>query len=76
MTASFLQASLFTSVLAFGVAVLAFMLGILLIVIGVALRSIASVTRDNVVSARPSGSDRAEVRWGIGVGGEGGVRTR
>jgi hypothetical protein len=49
MTASFLQASLFTSVLAFGVAILAFVMGILLILIGVALRSIASVTRDNLV---------------------------
>src|SRR3954452_24325578 len=49
MTASFLQASLFTSVLAFGVAVLAVVMGILLILIGVALRSIASVTRDTLV---------------------------
>ena len=42
MTASFLQASLFTSVLAFGVAVLAFVMGILLILIGVALRSLGA----------------------------------
>ena len=47
MTASFLQASLFTSVLAFGVAVMAFVMGILLILIGVALRSLAI--------ARPAG---------------------
>ena len=38
MTASFLQASLFTSVLAFGVAALAVGLGIVFILIGVALR--------------------------------------
>lgn len=44
MNASFLQASLFTSVLAFGVAVLAFVMGILLILIGIALRSVAAMT--------------------------------
>jgi len=44
MTASFLQASLFTSVVAFGVAVLAFVMGILLILIGIALRSLATTT--------------------------------
>ena len=38
MTASFLQASLFTSVLAFGVAAMAVGLGIVFILIGVALR--------------------------------------
>ncbi|HEX5945074.1 MAG TPA: hypothetical protein VFY82_02305 [Acidimicrobiales bacterium] len=37
MTASFLRASLFTSVVAFGVAAFAFGLGLLLIVIGIAL---------------------------------------
>ncbi len=37
MTASFLRASLFTSVVAFGVAVFAFGLGLLLIAVGVAL---------------------------------------
>jgi ABC-type sugar transport system permease subunit len=42
MTASFLQASLFTSVVAFGVAVLAAVLGILLVLIGIALRRLAS----------------------------------
>jgi hypothetical protein len=46
MTASFLQASLFTSVVAFGVAVFAFVVGILLVLIGVALRSSANVARD------------------------------
>ena len=44
MTASFLQASLFTSVVAFGVAVVAFVMGILLVLIGIALRSLAAVT--------------------------------
>ena len=38
MTASFLQASLFTSVVAFGVSVLAVVLGILLVLMGWALR--------------------------------------
>jgi hypothetical protein len=41
MTASFLQASLFTSVVAFGVALMAAGLGVVLILIGVALRSLA-----------------------------------
>ena len=38
MTASFLQASLFTSVVAFGVAAMAAVIGILLILLGIALR--------------------------------------
>ncbi len=38
MTASFLQASLFTSVVAFGVAAMAFVVGILLVLLGIALR--------------------------------------
>jgi ABC-type sugar transport system permease subunit len=42
MTASFLRASLYTSVVAFGVAVLAFVLGILLILLGWALKSLAA----------------------------------
>jgi ABC-type Fe3+-siderophore transport system permease subunit len=47
MVASFLQASLFTSVLAFGVAVLAVGLGVVFVLIGVALRRVASaVTAD------------------------------
>jgi flagellar basal body-associated protein FliL len=42
MTASFLQASLFTSVVAFGVALLAAGLGIVFLFIGVALRRLAA----------------------------------
>jgi len=42
MQASFLRASLFTSVVAFGVAALATVLGIVLVLIGWALRSLAS----------------------------------
>jgi hypothetical protein len=42
MTASFLQASLFTSVVAFGVAVLAAALGILFVLIGIALRRLGA----------------------------------
>ncbi|MEZ5093972.1 aromatic ring-opening dioxygenase LigA [Nocardioides sp.] len=41
MTASFLQASLFTSVVAFGVAVLVIALGGLLVLIGLALRRLS-----------------------------------
>jgi hypothetical protein len=40
MTASFLQASLFTSVVAFGVAAMAAVLGVLLVIIGAALRPV------------------------------------
>jgi ABC-type sugar transport system permease subunit len=47
MQASFLRASLFTSVVAFGVAALAVVLGIVLVLMGVALRSLAaSPTRE------------------------------
>jgi hypothetical protein len=42
MTASFLRASLYTSVVAFGVAALAFVLGVLLILLGWSLRSLAA----------------------------------
>jgi ABC-type sugar transport system permease subunit len=49
MTASFLQASLFTSVVAFGVAVMAAVLGGLLLLIGFALRAlVADVNRREV----------------------------
>jgi hypothetical protein len=41
MTASFLQASLFTSVVAFGVAVMAAVIGIVLILLGIALRRLS-----------------------------------
>ena len=41
MTASFLQASLFTSVVAFGVAFMAAGLGIVLILVGLALKALA-----------------------------------
>ena len=44
MQASFLRASLFTSVVAFGVAALAVVLGIVLVLIGWALRSLSAGT--------------------------------
>jgi hypothetical protein len=44
MQASFLRASLFTSVVAFGVAALAVVLGIMLVLIGWALRSLSAGT--------------------------------
>jgi ABC-type sugar transport system permease subunit len=46
MTASFLRASLYTSVVAFGVAALAVVLGILLILLGWALKALAGVPRE------------------------------
>jgi hypothetical protein len=58
MTASFLQASLFTSVVAFGVAVMAAGLGVVLILIGVALRSLACRGGD---SHRGAGRHRVRV---------------
>lgn len=50
MTASFLQASLFTSVVAFGVALLAVGLGVVFVLIGVALRRLA-VTPQTLATA-------------------------
>ena len=54
MTASFLQASLFTSVVAFGVAALAAVLGILLVIIGMALRPDTVATTDSGKAAAAS----------------------
>src|SRR6188472_2398978 len=45
MTGSFLRASLFTSVVAFGVAAMAFGLGIVLLLVGLAIRSIDATQR-------------------------------
>ena len=56
MTASFLQASLFTSVVAFGVAAMAFVIGILLILVGIALRMVAKPTDPNPGSGYPTPS--------------------
>ena len=59
-SSSFLQASLFTSVLAFGVAVLAVGLGVVFILIGFALRSIAGTMESReVVRIMPGGSEPA-----------------
>ena len=55
MQASFLRASLFTSVVAFGVAAMATVLGIVLVLIGWALRS----TGGPVVTRESSGADTA-----------------
>ena len=52
MQASFLRASLFTSVVAFGVAALATVLGIILVLIGIALRSLSA-------TAAPPGTSTA-----------------
>ena len=51
MTASFLQASLFTSVVAFGVAALAAGLGVVFLLIGIALRRGAAAVRTPEVAA-------------------------
>jgi hypothetical protein len=48
MSASFLRASLFTSVVAFGVAAMAVGLGITLILVAMALMSVAKATREPV----------------------------
>ena len=52
MTASFLRSSLFTSVVAFGVAAMAFALGLVLVVIGLALVSLAAPTAAPTADAR------------------------
>jgi hypothetical protein len=46
MTASFLQASLFTSVVAFGVAAMAMAIGVLFILIGLGIRDVANRIRE------------------------------
>ena len=59
MTASFLRASLFTSVVAFGVALMAAGLGIVLILLGVALlvvrRALVPVAAPAAMTAQPAG---------------------
>lgn len=52
MTASFLRSSLFTSVIAFGVALFAIGVGVLAIVLGWGLRSVASGSVEDVAEAR------------------------
>jgi hypothetical protein len=60
MTASFLQASLFTSVVAFGVAAMAVGLGIVFVLIGIALRRLSrtEVVVDESAAAQPVGAHR------------------
>jgi hypothetical protein len=53
MTASFLQASLFTSVVAFGVAAMAIAIGVLFILIGLGIRDVARQVRE-VASRTPA----------------------
>ncbi len=54
MNASFLQASLFTSVLAFGVSAMAFGMGVLFILIGIGIRDVN--TRVEEVAAKVPGA--------------------
>ena len=51
MDSAFLQASLFTSVVAFGVAGMAFVLGVVLTLVGLALRAPARPPRDSASAA-------------------------
>ena len=51
MDSAFLQASLFTSVVAFGVAGMAFVLGVVLALVGLALRAPARPPRDSASAA-------------------------
>ena len=51
LTSSFLQASLFTSILAFGVAAMAFGMGILFLLIGLGIRDVEERTHPAVVSS-------------------------
>jgi hypothetical protein len=53
MDSAFLQASLFTSVVAFGVAAMAFVLGIVLTLIGLAIRAPAAVETGSERLATP-----------------------
>jgi len=53
MTASFLQASLFTSVVAYGVAAMAMAIGVLFILIGLGIRDVANRIRE-VASRGPA----------------------
>ncbi len=57
MTSAFLQSSLFTSVVAFGVAAMAFVLGLLQLLVGLALRA-RETTPGIPTSASPSGAGR------------------
>jgi hypothetical protein len=58
MNGSFLRASLFTSVVAFGVAALVMGLGLLFVLLGFALRKVS--TSDVVIYAQPSGDVAAD----------------
>lgn len=53
MTSAFLQASLFTSVVAFGVAAMAIVLGLIQVLIGLALRAQEAESRAPTTSAAP-----------------------
>lgn len=53
MNASFLRASLFTSVVAFGVAGMAFLIGVLFILIGLGMKDVGEKFSDTPEAARP-----------------------
>jgi hypothetical protein len=56
MTSSFLQASLFTSVVAFGVSAMAAAMGVLFILIGMGMRDVGARTVAPATAAPPGGS--------------------
>jgi len=74
-TASFLQASLFTSVVAFGVAAMAIVVGVLFILIGLGIRDVASRIRISPAAARrpPEVGRSMRVRSGRRAGSRDGV---
>jgi hypothetical protein len=53
MNSSFLQASLFTSIVAFGVAAMAIGMGVIFILIGLGIRDVAVRTTETTVPVRP-----------------------
>jgi hypothetical protein len=59
MTASFLRASLFTSVVAFGVALLVVGLGVVFIIVGWALRRLGKGVDDEVLATAPAAAAAA-----------------
>ena len=70
MTASFLRASLFTSVVSFGVAFFAFGVGVILILVGWALRRVEQVLR------APCGAELGAVVVGLTRTGSAPIRPR
>lgn len=58
-TASFLQASLFTSVVAFGVSAMAVLIGVLFILIGLGMRDVATRTTESALGTSVADAGRS-----------------